>query len=412
MTESRTTDVSKFHVIGINYKKSNASTRGSFAISTEQYAAILQLAPSYGINELFILSTCNRTEIYGFAENSKQLASLLCTQTKGDIETFKQLAYSKHGRYAVQHLFNVSAGLDSQILGDYEIVGQIKTAVRFSKERGFAGTFLERLVNVVLQCSKSIKNETSLSGGTISVSFAAVQYIREKVKDITGKKILLIGTGKIGRNTCKNLVDYLDTKDITLINRTGEKASALALELGLHYAPVEALANEIALSDIILVATDAAKPTVHYNHLAGKGEKMILDLSVPYNVEESAASLKNIQLVNIDELSKINDATLAKRQAEIPKANAIIAHHIEEFNNWLSMRIHAPMLKAIKSKLKEIHSSPLFSNYTATANFACTNPDEKIQRVINGTASKIRTHNQGGCYYIEAINEFIATEAS
>lgn len=412
MTENRATDISKFHAIGINYKKSNASTRGSFAVSTEQYATILKLAPSYGIYEVFILSTCNRTEIYGFAETPKQLASLLCSQTKGGLDTFKKLAYIKHGKQAIQHLFDVGAGLDSQILGDYEIVGQIKTAVRFSKERGFAGTFLERLVNAVLQSSKAIKNETVLSGGTISVSFAAVQYIHEKIKAITGKRILLVGTGKIGRNTCKNLVDYLGTKNITLINRTDEKASLLADEMGLKYALFEELADQVACSDIILVATNAPKPTILYKHLDGTGNKMIIDLSVPYNVEESAAGLNNIQLVNIDELSRINDETLAKRQAEIPKANAIIARHMDEFSDWLSMRRHAPMLKAIKSKLKEIHTSPLFSNYTATVNFACTDPDEKIQRVINGTASKIRTHNQGGCYYIEAINEFIATEAS
>src|SRR5688572_9864429 len=220
MTAHRAIDISKFYAIGINYKKSNATTRGLFAVTTEQYAAILEKSTATGLAELFILSTCNRTEIYGFAENAQQLINLLCSQTKGDIATFTELAYIKHGKQAIQHLFEVSAGLDSQILGDYEIVGQIKAAVRFSKERGFIGIFIERLVNFVLQSSKAIKNETAISGGTISVSFAAIQYIREKVAEIADKKIVLLGTGKIGRNTCKNLVDYLDTKNITLINRT------------------------------------------------------------------------------------------------------------------------------------------------------------------------------------------------
>ena len=411
MIENRSTDILKFHAIGINYKKSNASTRGLFAVSNEQYPVILDLAPGFGVNELFILSTCNRTEIYGFAEHAGQLAALLCSQTKGDIETFNQRAYFKQGKQAVQHLFDVGAGLDSQILGDYEIVGQIKTALRFSKERGMAGTFLERLVNGVLQASKVIKNETALSGGTISVSFAAVQCIRERIHDLTGKSILLVGTGKIGRNTCKNLVDYLGSKNIKLINRTNEKAFALAKELEVLYAPVETLAAEIASADIIIVSTNAPEPVVLRSQLAGTTPKLVIDLSIPYNVEESAATLSNVQLVNIDELSKISDFTLAKRQAEVPKAKAIIAHHVGEFSEWLAMRRHAPMLKAIKSKLKEIHTSPLFSDYTTTINFAGGSPDAKIQRVINGTASKIRNRNQGGCYYIEAINEFIATEA-
>jgi glutamyl-tRNA reductase len=412
MTAHRAIDISKFYAIGINYKKSNATTRGLFAVTTEQYAAILEKATAQGFSELFILSTCNRTEIYGFGENAQQLIALLCSETKGDAATFNNLAYIKNGKQAIQHLFEVSAGLDSQILGDYEIVGQIKAAVKFSKERGFIGIFIERLVNFVLQSSKAIKNETAISGGTISVSFAAVQYIRETVLDIADKKIVLLGTGKIGRNTCKNLVDYLDTKNITLINRTEEKASGLAIEMGLQYAAISELTTELASADIILVATNAAQPTILRKHLEEKGKKLIIDLSVPYNVELAAQELANITLVNIDELSKLKDETLARRQAEVPKAKAIITKHIAELVDWLMMRRHAPILKAVKSKLKEIHTSPLFSNYTSTGNFAGNDPDEKIQRVINGMASKIRLQNQGGCNYIEAINEFIATEAS
>lgn len=405
-------DISRFHIAGINYKKSNASTRGQFAIASEQYAIILEKAAANGINELFILSTCNRTEIYGVAENAQQLVELLCSQTKGDTAEFNEMAYIKQGKKAIQHLFDVSAGLDSQILGDYEIVGQIKAAVKFSKERGFVGTFLDRLVSVVLQSSKAIKNETAISGGTISVSFAAVQYIREKIEDIPAKKILLLGTGKIGRNTCKNLVDYLETRNITLINRTGEKAAELAAELGLRYAPLSSLAEEIASADIILVATNAQEPTILCAQLAGKGQKLIIDLSIPYNVEEPARTLSTVTLVSIDDLAKINDETLAKREAEVPKAKAIISRHMADFSDWLIMRRHAPILKAVKIKLKEIHTSPLFSTYTSTPNFAKISPDEKIQRVINGMASKIRLQNQGGCNYIEAINEFIAAEAS
>jgi len=156
--------------------------------------------------------------------------------------------------------FPVAAGLDSQILGDYEIVGQLKQAVKFARERDFIGAFLERLVNCVLQSSKSIKNQTALSGGTVSVSFAAVQYIREKISVIGGKKILLLGIGKIGRITCRNLVDYLGTKEITLINRTEEKAFELAKETGVKSAPVEEMAVHIAASDIILVATMQNNP--------------------------------------------------------------------------------------------------------------------------------------------------------
>src|SRR4029077_13982775 len=135
-------------------------------INNDQYAALLSLAHQSGIKELFVLSTCNRTEIYGFAENGISLCELLCTQTQGSLDNFMCMSYVKNGRHAIEHLFDVAAGLDSQILGDYQIIGQIKQAVKFSKQQGFIGAYLDRLVNGVLQSSKTIKNTTALSGGT------------------------------------------------------------------------------------------------------------------------------------------------------------------------------------------------------------------------------------------------------
>lgn len=405
------TDISNFFIAGINYKKTDAVLRGQYAINNEKYLALLSLAPQYDIREVFVLSTCNRTEIYGYAEDAVLLCRLLCTQTEGNFETFCDIAYIKKGEEAIQHLFNVSAGLDSQILGDYEIVGQIKKAFKLSKENNFIGSYLDRLVNTVLQSSKEIKNNTALSGGTVSVSFAAVQYIKETVTAITDKNILLLGTGKIGRNTCKNLVDYLDTKNITLINRSPDKATALANELGLKSASLEELASHIDSSDIILVATNSAVPVIHKSHLENNGDKLIIDLSVPFNVETSAQSLSNITLVNVDELSKIKDETLHKREAEIPNAKAIIAGHIHEFLDWHEMRKNVPVLKAVKNKLQAMHSCNLYNTYSAThipVTSTSINAEEKIQKVIKMTATKMRRQNQGGCNFIEAINDFLA----
>lgn len=401
-------DISKFFIAGINYRKTDAVMRGRFAITNEQYEALLKTAPDYGVNEVFVVSTCNRTEIYGFADQPAQLQQLLCSQTEGTLAEFNQLAYLKKGREAIDHLFHVGGGLDSQILGDYEIVGQIKQAAKVAKQQQRIHAFTERLVNNMLQASKAIKNNTKLSDGTVSVSFAAVQFIREHVKSIRTKKIVLLGTGKFGRNTCKNLVDYLGTKNITLINRTEEKASALAEELGLFSAPIEELSEKVAAADIILVATNSAEPTILTTQLAGTQHKLVIDLSIPNNVEASAAELPNVTLINVDQLSKLKDETLAKREAEVPKAKAIIAEHTADFLEWYQMRKHVPVLKAVKTKLKEIHTSPLYITLQPH-HTACSEADEKIQKVINCMASKMKEQNQRGCYYIEAINEFIAT---
>jgi len=398
-------DISKFWIAGINYKKADAATRGRFAIQHNQYGDLFERARTGGLTELFVLSTCNRTEIYGFADHPVQLIDLLCEQTAGTKESFLDSAYIKNGHDAIEHLFNVSAGLDSQILGDYEIIGQIKTAVKFAKRHGFINVFFERLINTVLQSSKAIKNETELSDGTVSVSFAAIQYIRNNVASVRDKQILLLGTGKIGKTTCKNLVHYLKTKNIILVNRTEEKAAELARELHLRHASINELNKHIAESDIILVATDSTEPTVLRSHLENQNNKVVIDFSIPYNVEASIKNLSHITLVNVDELSKLKDETLAKREAEVPKAKAVIADHILEFVAWHEMRKHVPVLKAVKTKLKEIHNNPLFIPLYSNA----AHTDEKIQKVINGMAYKMRTQNQKGCYYIEAINEFIAT---
>ncbi len=400
-------DIQKFCIAGINYKKADAELRSLFAINDERYISILNNAPSFGIREVFVLSTCNRTEIYGLTESAADLINLLCLETAGDVQTFNKSAYIKKGHDAIEHIFNVAAGLDSQILGDYEIVGQLKSATKFAKQHGFLGAHLDRLVNSVLQSSKLIKNTTELSGGTVSVSFAATQYIKKQVKNISTKKILVLGTGKIGSSACKNLVDYLGTKNITLINRSPDKAIELATALGLKTADISNIEEEVEAADIIIVATNANQPVVLASHIKTNHPKLIIDLSIPFNVEESIHHLPNIQLINVDVLSKLKDDTLKKREAEVPKAKAIIAESMEDFIEWYYMRKNVPMLKDLKSKLKELHSYTIIPH---AANPLCeTTLDIKIQRVVNETACKIKETNTKGCHYIAAINDFICT---
>ena len=175
----------------------------------------------------------------------------------------------------------------------------------------------------------------------------------------------------------------------------------------MRYAPLESLANEIEKADIILVATNSTEPTILKKHLGGGSQKLIIDLSIPYNVEEAAQSLPNVRLVNVDELSRLKDETLKNREAEVPKAKAIIATLLAEFLDWHEMRKHVPLLKAVKLKLKELHTSPQF-----VTNTICPKEnDAKIQRAVNEMALKIRLQKGGGCHYIEAIHNFITAGA-
>jgi glutamyl-tRNA reductase len=188
-----------FYAIGLSYKKADAEVRGHFSLSDTAKEDVLKQAKSNGIESLVVISTCNRTELYGFAEHPYQLIHLLCENTKGTVEEFQEVAYVYKAKEAISHMFRVGSGLDSQILGDFEIISQLKSAARQSKKANLLNSFSERLVNAVIQASKRIKNETELSSGATSVSFAAVHYIMNTVEDISDKNILLFGTGKIGQ---------------------------------------------------------------------------------------------------------------------------------------------------------------------------------------------------------------------
>ncbi len=412
MSSNKAYSSDEFFVVGISYKNTDAATRGQFSISYKQYESILELAPSYGVEEMFVLSTCNRTEIYGFAKDASSLMELLYIQASGDYELLLQMAYIRNGMQAINHLYDVGCGLDSQILGDYEIVSQLKQAVNFSRDHKFMGSFLERLVSSVFQASKKIKTYTDLSSGSVSVSFSAARYIKEKTNFNGKSKILVLGAGKIGRNTCKNLLGNFEPENITVINRSIDKAKILSGELNINYVSSELLASQLDASDIIIVATNSIEPVVLKSNLVNKGNKIIIDLSMPTNVESAVNDLPNIKVIHVDQISKLKDDNLKKRAAEIPKARKIIDIQIQEFMQWHEMRKQIPVLKSIKSKLKEIDQFANFNNEPNQNGSKKESPEKRIQDVINGIAVKMLGSDHKGCHYIEAINRFIMADAS
>jgi glutamyl-tRNA reductase len=308
-------------------------------------------AKAFKIDGLMVISTCNRTELYGFAQHPFQLIKLLCDHTQGSVESFQEVGYVYKNQEAIAHLFRVGTGLDSQILGDFEIISQVKQSFARSKRHNMANPFLERLCNAVIQASKRIKNETAISSGATSVAFASVQYILKNVSDISNKEILLFGTGKIGRNTCKNLVKHTSNKHITLINRTREKAEEVAGKFHLIVKEHGDLQTEIRKSDVLIVATGAQLPTVSKSLVHSKKPLLILDLSVPKNVSEDVTEYDHVTLVHLDQLSQVTDETLRQRKKHVPKATAIIEEVKEDFMKWLETRKFAPVISALKQKL-------------------------------------------------------------
>ena len=348
-----------FYTIGLNYKKADADIRGQFSLTEPAMVNLLVAAKEIGIDGLLVSSTCNRTELHGFAQHPFQLIKLLCTYSNGSVEAFQEVAYVYKNNDAINHLFRVGTGLDSQILGDFEIISQLKQSFVRSKKLQLANPFIERLVNAVIQASKRIKNETEISSGATSVSFASVQYILKNVAAVSEKNILLFGTGKIGRNTCENLIKHTKNPNITLINRTKEKAEKVAGKFNLSVKDYGDLQSEIRNSDILVVATGAQQPTVSKAILHPKKPLLILDLSVPKNVSDEVADMEGVTLVHMDHLSKMTDETLERRKSFIPQAEAINEEMITEFTQWLETRKFAPVIKALKQKLSSIKADEL-----------------------------------------------------
>ena len=377
-----------FYAVGLSYKKADAEIRGQFSLDTKAKTKVLEQAKKEGIESLIVTSTCNRTEIYGFAEHPFQLIKLICENSNGTVEAFQKVGFVYKSQEAVNHMFRVATGLDSQILGDFEIISQIKSSFNESKSLGLINTFLDRLINAVIQASKKIKNETEISSGATSVSFASVQYIIKNVENIGSKNMLLFGTGKIGRNTCENLVKHTKNEHITLINRTKDKAEKLAGKLNLIVKDYSELHLELQKADVVVVATGAQNPTIDKAILNLKKPLLILDLSIPKNVHENVKDLKEVTLIHMDHLAQMTDETLEKRKTHIPAAEAIIEEIKEEFLNWTKARKFAPTIHALKEKLNSIKEGELNFQRKKISNF----DEEQAELISNRIIQKITNH--------------------
>ncbi|PXY44401.1 glutamyl-tRNA reductase [Flavobacterium hydrophilum] len=386
-----------FYALGLSYKKADATIRGKFSLDATAQSNLLVQAKAEGIESLIVTSTCNRTEIYGFANHPYELIKLLCENSNGSVEEFREVAYIYKNQEAINHMFRVGTGLDSQILGDFEIISQIKIAFNHSKLEGLVNTFMDRLVNSVIQASKKIKTDTEISSGATSVSFASVQYIIRNVEDIGNKNILLFGTGKIGRNTCENLVKHTKNGHITLINRTKNKAEKLAGKLNVIVKDYANLQEEIQQADILVVATGAQNPTIDKTLLNLKRPLLILDLSIPRNVNPDVEQIPGVKLIHLDYLSQITDDTLERRKQHIPAAEAIIEDMKLELNTWVNGRKYAPTIHALKAKLNDIAASELAFQKKKTINFDEVQADlitsRIIQKITNHFASHLKDEN-------------------
>ena len=318
----------KFFVAGLSYKRSDLNHRSRFAFNHDECAG------AYKNNDghFFILSTCNRSEVYSFAANENDITNILLEKANYTPEELQSLIYVKEGDEAVSHFFRVAAGLDSQIPGDYEIISQIKAAFMLAKEHSKVNGFMEKIFNYALQASKEIKNTTSFSDGTISVAYSvALQLAKAEVKKVT-----VLGAGETGELVIKYLQKLRPGLQINLVNRDKTRLYLVAGEYDVLPFPIAMLSEAIFDSDALVVTTNATTPLVDMEHVEGSQLKLVFDLSVPRNIHSSVYEV--LDVMDVDGVSKQINVTIENRLKEIPKVESIIFEHIEEFKQWTLRR--------------------------------------------------------------------------
>lgn len=347
----------RFSAIGISHWKSEVSIRELFYLDKHR-RELLDFHTQDIPGGVLMLDTCNRTELYAFCDPDI-LISALCKSTNTDKKFFEEHGYVHEEEDAYNHLFKVGTGLDSQVLGDVQIIQQVKQAYKEAKKRNMSGEF-HQLIQAVFRAHKRSRSETDFGRGTASVGFAATQLALNHFSDLSSIHILLVGAGKMGKISCKNLISNGATH-ISVMNRTIDRAKQLASSFDIKAHAFSELQDEIKEADLIIAATGANKSILHPKHFKGiEKHQLVLDLSVPRNVNPAVSEMEHVTLIDMDSIHEANQKALEKRERAIPKIKDIIEEEKRDFiNNVKRSRYLLPRIKEIDHRLSDITDAEL-----------------------------------------------------
>ncbi len=357
-------------LIGISHKTSSIEIREQFSVSKEEIIPFSELLQSETkISDIVVLSTCNRTEIY-FTQSLYDF-HLAAKMVYRALKKFKKIEnkywhsfYSFSNNDAVRHLFEVASGIDSLIIGEDQIIGQIKDAYVYCTEAALTDAVLMRLFQKSFEASKRVRTETRIKMGTTSVGSAAVQKCSNLFDDLEDKRVLLIGAGETGSLVLQSL-NKQGVSRITVTNRTHEKAEKLADRHHCTPLPFDALPPHLYLYDIIIVATGSKVPLITLEMVEESlrqrknKNQIFIDISVPRNIENNIESLESVQLFTIDDLDEIVNTNMAKRKESASSATKIIDENVADFEEWLASRSLRPAIKAITYNMLKVSNEEL-----------------------------------------------------
>jgi glutamyl-tRNA reductase len=346
-------------VIGLNHKSANIDIREKFSFTADSASLLLRrIKKVRDILEVIVVSTCNRTEIYCESANgSDDIKNWLLSEK--EYKSFAKHLYIYQEEDAIEHLFKVVAGLDSMVIGESEVLGQVKTAYKIALDNKSIDGKLKRLFEYSFSVAKNIRTNTDIGGNAISFMYTSILLIKKIFSTVEEKKCLLIGAGEMTELALKYLKSN-NVNDITICNRKEEKGKKLALENSCRYSNLNNLSTIIHEHDVIITSTSSSLPLIGKGNIENALIKrnndsiVIIDLGVPRDVESQIKSLDNVYLYTIDDLGQIIEQNYRIREKSIKDAEEIIKFKIVEYKNWLSENNSSEIIKNYREYVDDI----------------------------------------------------------
>jgi len=383
-------------LVGLNHKTASVSMRERLYFAESVLLDAYNKLTAYSsVKGCVLLSTCNRIEIY--------VASMEIENCFNDIEQFIETfhgitrneflphVYRKHCDEAVSHLFKVAASLDSMVVGEYQIQGQLRDAYTFASEKGFTNNLTNKIFQTAIQVGKAIRSETGIGKGSVSIASVAVDLVQDLFKDSKSYSLLIIGAGKMAALAAQNLSQLKECK-VSVCNRTQEKAEELANRFNANIIPFEDRFLAIKEHDIIIVSTGSEDYVINKDDIAKlsikDSKKFFVDISVPRNIDPAINELDNIFLYSVDDLQEVINANIGKRSAEINKAEKIIDKIALDYYEWYAKQEIMPIMQQLKQNIEIIKSKTLEANKDALTQFD-TQQQQAINTILDNYSEKL-----------------------
>ncbi len=359
----------KVLVIGVNHKTANVEVREKLAFNGPKLEeGVFGLRKIPEVKEVAVLSTCNRVELYACVNNTAVAADhikdFLCEFHQLQRSDFEKSLYLHGDHEAIRHIFRVSSSLDSMVLGEPQILGQIKDAFDFALSKKTTGVLLNKLMKKAISTAKRVRTETRIAENAVSISFAAVELAKKIFTNLTGKSFMLMGAGEMAELAARHLVNNGVT-DVMVVNRTYERGCEVASEFNGKAVKWEDFLHELVHADIIICSTGAPAYVLHREqmHKVMKERKhrpvFVIDISVPRNIDPEINKEDNVYLYSVDDLQEVVDTNIHGRKMEAEKAEKIIDEEVEKFIRWMSSLESVPTIVALRQRAEEIKREEL-----------------------------------------------------